>query len=208
MTQVRIETSILANLLISEAFSRVVIPFLKPTYFNDKAEAQILTLSVDFFNKHNRAITKEILAIELKNVKGLSDTDLDIAQAKVAAFSSVPTDIDWLLPAAETFCRKRSVYLGIMESIGILDGSSTLTDDAIPKLLTDALNVNFDSSVGHAYLADASERFDQYTLKEDKISFGIPELDSITKGGMGKKTLTSVGAQCVHPDTLVRIRFR
>jgi replicative DNA helicase len=193
MSEVKIETSILANLLINEKYSRVVIPFLKDTYFSDKAESQILKLSLEFFNKHNRATTPEILSLELKNVKGLSDAELETAQLLVNSFSTTPTDIDWLLTATETFCKKRAIYLAIMESIGIMDGSSKLTDDAIPKLLADAININFDSSVGHAYLADASDRFDQYNLVEDKISFGITALDKLTKGGMSRKTLNSVG---------------
>ena len=191
----QIEETILSNLLVNESFTRVAMPFLKPEYFQEKADIEILKVTMDFFNKHNRLITKEILNLELKNVKGISDTDLDKATEKINVFSSESTDTEWLLPATEAFCRKRSVYLGIMEAIQILDGSSKLTEDAIPKLLADAINVNFDSSVGHNYLEDASARFDQYQAQEDKISFGIPELDKICAGGMGKKTLTSVGAQ-------------
>lgn len=192
---VKIEETILSNLLLSEKFTRVVLPFLKPTYFQDKAEAQILELITNFFNKHNRLITKEILNLELKSSKELSDTELDTAYEKVNTFSTETTDIDWLLHASEEFCRKRSVYLGIIEAIQILDGKSTMAEDAIPKLLQDAISVNFDSSVGHNYLSDASDRFDQYTKMEDKISFGIAALDNITKGGMGKRTLSSVGGQ-------------
>ena len=203
----QIEETILSNLLANESFTRVAMPFLKPEYFQEKADVEILNVVQSFFNKHNRLITKEILNLELKNVKGISDTDLEKAFDKVKEFPSESTDTAWLIPATEAFCRKRSVYLGIMEAIQILDGSSKLTEDAIPKLLADAINVNFDSSVGHNYLEDASARFDQYQAHEDKISFGIPELDRICSGGMGKKTLTSVGAQCVHPDTMVRIRF-
>jgi hypothetical protein len=192
---VKIEETVLGNLLLSEKFSRVVIPFLKPEYFQDRSESTILKIVIDFFTAHNHPITKEILNLELKEVKGLSDSDLESSFKIVSNLSDAETSLDWLLPATEEFCRKRSVYLGIMEAIQILDGKSDLTEDAIPKLLSDAISVNFDASVGHDYLSDAGDRFDQYTLKEDKIAYGIVSLDDLTQGGMSRKTLNSVGAQ-------------
>ena len=63
------------------------------------------------------------------------------------------------------------------------------TEDAIPSILSGALGVSFDSNVGHDYIEDASERFDFYTRKEDKIPFDIELLNKITKGGLTNKSL-------------------
>jgi replicative DNA helicase len=192
----RIEDSILSNLLASEQYNRAVIPFLKPEYFSDKIEATILSEVVAFFNKHNTPITKEILSIELRGRDDLSDTELLTAEKLVSEFVVEVTNLEWLLDKTEEFVKRRSVYLAILESIKIIDGKekTTLTEDAIPKLLSDALAVSLDSTVGHNYLADAEERYDAYTLKEDKIPFDLDQLNHVTKGGMSRKTLTTVAA--------------
>ena len=49
-------------------------------------------------------------------------------------------------------------------------------------ILTDALAVSFDNSVGHDYLLDGQERYDYYHKKE-KIPFDLEFFNKITKGG-------------------------
>ena len=61
--------------------------------------------------------------------------------------------------------------------------------DAIPSILTDALSVSFDNSVGHDYLYDSDERFEFYHRVEEKIPFDLEMFNKITKGGLGNKTL-------------------
>ena len=78
-----------------------------------------------------------------------------------------------------------------MDAISIHDGSdSDRTRDSIPQILSDALAVGFDDSIGHDYLGDYSDRYDFYHLKEERTSFGIEYLDKITGGGIANKTLS------------------
>ena len=62
--------------------------------------------------------------------------------------------------------------------------------DAIPDILTDALAVSLDTSVGHNYIEDAEDRWDYYHKREQKFPFNIEMLDKITGGGITPKTLT------------------
>ncbi len=57
-------------------------------------------------------------------------------------------------------------------------------------MLTDALAVSLDTSVGHNYVEDAPERWDYYHKREQRYPFGIEMLDKITGGGISPKTLT------------------
>ena len=59
----------------------------------------------------------------------------------------------------------------------------------IPNILTDALSVGFDNSVGHDYLLDADARFEFYHTVEEKIPFDLDFFNRITKGGLPPKTL-------------------
>ncbi len=192
----RIEVSILSNLLTSEKFSRVAIPFLKPEFFQDRVESILLKEITKFFNKHNKLITKEILNIELSNRDDISDSELEQAGELVQGLLPDVTNHDWLVEQTEDFCKKKSLYNAILESIKIIDGKekSSLTEEAIPKLLQDALAVSFSDEVGHNYLMDAAARFDAYTQSEEKIPFGLAEMDKATKGGMSRKAIYCASA--------------
>jgi archaellum biogenesis ATPase FlaH len=77
-----------------------------------------------------------------------------------------------------------------VEGISIIDGKDkNRGPDSIPNILTDALAVGFDNSVGHDYLVDSESRFDYYHKIEEKIPFDLEFFNKITKGGLPPKTL-------------------
>ena len=68
----RIETTILRNLIHSEDYSRKVIPFIEPTYFEQRTEKVIFEEIAKFIVKYGSAITTEALNIEkISEVKGI-----------------------------------------------------------------------------------------------------------------------------------------
>jgi KaiC/GvpD/RAD55 family RecA-like ATPase len=69
---------------------------------------------------------------------------------------------------------------------------SDLEKGSIPKLLQDALGVSFDNSVGHDFLENVDERYEFYHRKEARIEFDIDLLNTITKGGLPRKTLNII----------------
>ena len=78
----------------------------------------------------------------------------------------------------------------LLKVLQIIDGKDKARGpDAIPSILTDALAVGFDNSVGHDYLLDADARFDYYHTIEEKIPFDLEFFNRITKGGLPPKTL-------------------
>ena len=77
-----------------------------------------------------------------------------------------------------------------MESISIIDGKhQSLTKNALPEILSDALAVNFDANIGHDYIENFSERFEFYHKDEERIAFDLDYFNKITKGGLPNKTL-------------------
>ena len=90
----------------------------------------------------------------------------------------------------KSFVKICAIYNAIVEGVEIIDGKDKKrTPDAIPDILTDALAVSFDNSVGHDYLLDGQERYDYYHKKEEKIPFDLEFFNKITKGGLPPKTL-------------------
>jgi len=186
----RIEQTILRNLLTEEKYMRKVLPFIKPEYF----EGPYRTLFKEagkYVAKYNKLPAKEAFLVELNEHSNLSNEQftaaVDIAQS---LFDGDDVDDTWLLENTEKWCQDRAIYNAVMESITIIDGKhDTLTKNALPELLTKALGVAFDTNVGHDYIENVEERYEFYHTEEDRIPFDLEYFNKITKGGVPNKTL-------------------
>lgn len=190
-----IEDTILAHLVFNEAFTRKVIAFLKPEYFGTGTHRTVFNAVNDYILKYNSCPSVEALKIELGSTEGLNEDTYYEATEYVAELKhDEATSSDWLLENTEKFCQDKAIYNALMESISIVDDSKEhgISKGAIPKILSDALAVSFDTSVGHDYLDDAEKRYDFYHLKEDKIPFDLHYFNEITKGGVSRKTLNVI----------------
>ena len=186
----RIETTILRNLVYNEEYSRKVIPFIQPDYFEQRTERVIFEEITQFIVDYGSAITTEALNIEVENRTDLNESEIKETRDICHSFDDSQVDYQWLLDSTEKWCRDRAIYLALMESIGIADGGSKdKSRDAIPSILSEALAVSFDNNIGHDYLQNYEERYDFYHTKEDKIPFDLEYLNKITKGGLPNKTL-------------------
>ena len=186
----RIETTILRNLIYNAEFSRKVIPFIEPDYFEQRSEKIIFEDITKFIVKYGSAITIEALNIETDNRTDLTETEVKEVRDINNSFKDTPADYQWLMDTTEKWCRDRAIYLALMESISLADGQDDAKGrDAIPSILSDALAVSFDNHIGHDYLEDYEERYDLYHKKEDKIKFDLEFFNKITKGGIPNKTL-------------------
>ena len=186
----RIETTILRNLICNEEYSRKVIPFIEPTYFENRSEKVIFEEITQFIVNYGSAITTEALNIEVENRTDLNESEIKETRDICQSFTDSPVDHQWLLDTTEKWCRDRAIYLALMESISIADGQDDKKNrDAIPSILSDALAVSFDNNIGHDYLQNYEERYDFYHRKEDTIPFDLEYFNKITKGGLPNKTL-------------------
>ena len=186
----RIETTILRNLVFNEEYSRKVIPFIQPDYFDQRTEKVIFQEIVHFIVKYGSAITVEALNIEIENRTDLTEEQIREVREINNSLNDSPADNQWLLDTTEKWCRDRAIYLALMESIHIADGNDDKKNrDAIPTILSDALAVSFDNNIGHDYLQNYEERYEFYHRQEDKIEFDLEYFNKITKGGIPNKTL-------------------
>ena len=184
----RIETTILKNLIYNEEYSRKVIPFIKPEYFELRSEKILFEEISNFIVKYGSSITLEALTIETENRTDL--TEVEVKEIREMNLTESVVENQWLIDSTEKWCRDRAIYLALMESIHIADGNDEKKNrDAIPSILSDALSVSFDNHIGHDYLNDYEERYESYHRKEDKIPFDLELFDKITKGGIPNKTL-------------------
>jgi replicative DNA helicase len=185
-----IERTALTQLVTNELYARKVLPFIKGDYFSDKTERTVFEEIAKFVDKYNKIPTQTSLEIEVQGRKDLNEHEYSKVVEVIKTLESTDVDFDWLVDTTEKFCKDRAVYNAIVEGIQIIDGKDKSRDaGAIPSILTDALAVGFDNSVGHDYLEDAQSRFEYYHTVEKKIPFDLDFFNRITKGGLPPKTL-------------------
>ncbi len=189
----RLETTILKNLIFNEDFARKIIPFLKAEYFSDTTDKILFNEINDHIQQFKHLPTYESLVINFTESRKLTEDQVrdsvDLVR-QINADKDDPTDVDWLTKQTEKFCQDKAIYNAIMKSVKILDDKENKDGKgAIPKMLSDALGVSFDNSVGHDYIDDSDSRYDFYHRHETKIPFDLDLFNKITKGGLPKKTL-------------------
>ena len=187
---INLEQTILRNLLTNEEYTRRVLPFLAPDYF-DGVYKDLFKEVAKFVSKYNKIPTLESFKIEIDESGKLSEENYRQGMELLPnIFTPESENLDWLIERTEKWCQDRSVYNAVMESISIIDGKhATLKKNAIPDVLSKALGVSFDTNIGHDYLEQVDERYDFYHEQEERIPFDLDNFNKITKGGLPNKTL-------------------
>ena len=164
----KVEFLILRNLLHNEEYVRKVIPFIKSEYFENYNEKVVFEEVSKFVEEYNQPVTKEVLCIETEKRQDINDSSFKEVTQLISTLDDEPTEFNWLVNTTEKWCRDRAIYLALMESIQLADGKDETKDrDAIPSILSDALEVSFDTHIGHDYLEDYEERYELYHKKEN-----------------------------------------
>jgi replicative DNA helicase len=192
MTTESIETLIFNKLIHDENYTRTVLPFIKNEYFHDQAQKIVFELINDYFTKYNQCASLSSLKIEADQ-KNLSE---DLWESCKSILESLDKTIDvdnvWLTEQTEKFCQDKAIYNAIMQSIQIIDNKTKLDKGAIPQILQDALGVSFDKSIGHDFLEDYEKRYEFYHQEIEKVPFDIKYLNTITRGGLARKSLSCI----------------
>jgi len=174
---------------------RKSLPFLKDEYFTDRSEKAIFNEIISFTNAYNSTPSVEAITLAIKEKRNFTNDEVEkcetyLQEIEQSTKTEQKTDNNWLIDKTEKFCQEKAIYNAVLNSISILDGKDKTNDKgAIPKILSDALAVSFDNSVGHDYLEDSDGRYEFYHRKEERIPFDLDYFNKITKGGLPTKTL-------------------
>jgi replicative DNA helicase len=189
----KLEQTILKNLIYNDDYLRKVLPFIKPEYFTDRTDRTLFNEITSFTETYNSPPTIEALTLAVKERRNLTDDEVDKYETylqEIEQTKDTESKIQWLVDKTEQFCQEKAIYNAVLGSISILDGKDKTNDKgSIPKILSDALAISFDTSVGHDYLENSDERYEFYHKKEERIPFDLDCFNKITKGGLPKKTL-------------------
>ena len=169
---------------------RKVLPFIKNEYF-EGVYRQLFKQVGMYVSKYNKLPTQESFKVELDDSDIFNDEQYRHAvEILPDIFKVEEIDNEWLIDKTEKWCQDRALHNAVMESISIIDGKhQSLTKNALPEILSDALSVNFDANIGHDYLNNFSDRYDFYHKEEERVQFDLDYFNKITKGGLPNKTL-------------------
>jgi replicative DNA helicase len=189
-----IESLILGSLLHNEDYTRKVLPFLKEDYFDSVEQKEVFKIIDDYMSSYNGIPTKDALKISIDESKKFNQDQYKSITDTIEQLSyDEANSLEWLVDKTEKFCQDKAIYNAVRRSILVLDEKDKEIDKGgIPKLLQEALGVTFDNNIGHDFLENVDERYDFYHRKEDRIEFDIDLLNTVTKGGIPRKSLNII----------------
>ena len=139
----KLELTILKNLIYNEEYLRKVLPFIKPEYFTDNTDRVIFNEITSFTNQYNSPPTIEAVGLAIKERRNLTDDEVERCEqnlSEIKASSQETSPIQWIVDKTEKFCQEKAIYNAILGSISILDGKDKTHDKgSIPAILSDPL---------------------------------------------------------------------
>ena len=195
-TVANVEQVVLYNLHNNEEYARAVLPYIKAEYFSDISERVVFETISAYFTKYNVPPSHAALEIELQNLSVAQEQHEAVLQiAEEIRTGDDKVNAEWLLETTEDFCKDRALHNAIYEAIMISNGENEhLSKTSIPDILGEALAVSFDTNIGHDYLEDAQKRLEYYKNPIHKTPFHIDLLNTITNGGVERKTANCLAA--------------
>lgn len=196
---------ILSNLIHNESFSRRVLPYIEPEYFDNSAHKKIFDSIHNYTSEYKEPPSIETLKILIENRKDLDDkTFSDIKETFRVLKSNPDVNEDWLVIETEKYCQAQAFSNALRKCIKIYEGESKDEDmGAAPQIMSDALAVSFDSSIGHDFFGDIEDRFAFYHQVDQRIPYDIDMFNKVTKGGLPRKSLVVYMAETGAGKSLV-----
>jgi replicative DNA helicase len=182
---------LLKNLIDNPSYLKKVCCHLKAEYFSDRSEREIFKIIDEYHSKYSNAPTLEVVQAELNKKTTLSQDDFERGQQLINEFAREvkQPDLGWLVNETEQFCLSQSVANAISSAIEIMGGEGKQPLTAIPDLMREALNISFDTNVGHDYASDYERRHAKLREQKERMEFDLRWLNLVFGGGLMRKTL-------------------
>jgi replicative DNA helicase len=159
-------------------------------------ELKYLQVFVDLMFQHKQSYPHPTYEAMVSVVRTQTDdySDSVIKQvidfmARIKSNAIGDDDEEYVKEKSLDFCKKQKLKEAILKSVDLLQNQSF---DQIQKVINEAMNLGADNDHGHDWHKDVLDRFE---LKmRNPTSTAWDEIDSITKGGLGKRELGVVVA--------------
>ncbi len=188
----QLRLGILYHLMMSEDYTRKVLPFIQEDYFTVQSEKILFDEISKYFNTYNQTPKASALSIEIESRSDLTENVYQEINKVLEKANDVKQidKIEWLVNKTENWCQERAIVNAVYQAVDVISGEDRkIQMTALPSLLQEAIGTTFDKSVGHDYIDDAEDRWEFYNNKEEKLETGLQHFDYILRGGIPSKTL-------------------
>ena len=196
--EISTEFLIVNFLLKNFDYTKKIVPYLDPTYFQLTEYEKIVKVTKIFFLKYEKLPPIAALVIYFKERdKNISEDGLrDVLNAlKVfSEYNETGFSEEYLLEITEEYFRKRALYNAIVASEDIYQ-SKPNDVNIIPDLLQTALRVCFNTSIGHDYMEDAEEALEFYQTQQIRYPTHLENLNKALGGGFARGKLNVILGQ-------------
>lgn len=194
-----LETLIISGIFHVQDYQVKVLPYIKKEIFEGQDAATLFEITRTYFDKYNKAPTKDILEIELEKRNGIPESTFQAAKKMLDKVYTEQVikgikqqNIEWMLNTTEKYVVDRSCFNAVVSAYDVVTGENKkISRDSIPDLLKEALSISFDTNIGHDYIDDFESRYDFYHNVQQRIPFALSMLNHVTKGGVPRKTLVT-----------------
>lgn len=183
--------NIFVSLIKNSEYFRIVFPFLKREYFQDKADKLLFDKIQSHYIKYNKIPKYSELKLQLENDYSVSIEDTDTLNQKIDSLKKVEyvEDLKVMLDNTEQWVKDRALDLATADFVNSLDKENNTRNEKVEKI-KEALAIQFVIDIGHDYFADVKKRMNSYFNKDEFFPLNIENINVAMGGGLHKKALT------------------
>jgi len=184
-TALNTEHLILHGLLRDSDFAAKTVDSIQPDFFkNEVARSTFIEIQNHFF-AHSKTPSSDEINVLIQTMNIPDETKME-ALEYLEPLGEISTD--FLMQQAEAYCKERATMNALFAALEIAEDPKK-TFDAIPELMSTAINFSFDHDIGLNYYDDVEERVSSYNENSTKIPYKLAMMNKITNGGVEPGTL-------------------
>lgn len=170
------EKLIIENLFSStDVFARC-IGIIKSKYFLPEFRPCI-TFMQDYFQKYNAIPDRDTI---------LAETSIELTKREITRDA-----IKYTCDVIEEFCRNSAIKISIKEYLPEIDKGN---EGVLYEKLKEAMMISLEKDMGLQLFGNVEEKLKKFAEEEVYFSSGIPSMDEMLGGGLGRGTLTLFSA--------------
>ena len=194
------EQIILEQLVENHKYSKRVIPYIHPDYFDDFEDKTFFKIIRSFVGKYHKVPTYNVIRVAISKSDKFSEDQFENLMERVEGIEKQTKESyndDWLFDETENWCRQQAIENAIVASGDILQDTEK-PNSQVFDLVKEALAVNFDTHMGIEFFNEKSiaDRWKAYNAEITKYASRIHKFNLVTGGGLEPKTLS-----CIMGDT-------
>lgn len=175
----------LANAPLANKVASLSKKYVQLSFFKNLPCRYVMDCILRYQKKADGVPTRKMLEVMLSQLVKIPD---HLADAVDYVRSIEKIDVtDWHEQECEKWIKQNAVLESIGTSIELIQKKEL---SSIIELVTNAVNIQFDNSIGMNYKNDWQKRHKHYTSADNLIDCGFQWINKISRGGLPRKTLT------------------